>query len=104
MEENKVETIEVTEVNETEDVKEGLSATEYGVILGLMGAGIAAWEGGKLVWRKTEKPRSKVKNFVTGIFKKDNGNEAAEETPEHEVAQKEATKKADSKKSDKSEK
>lgn len=103
MEENKVETIEVTEVNETEDVKEGLTATEYGVIAGLMVGGVALWEGGKLVWRKTEKPRSKVKNFVTGIFKKDNGSET-EETPEHEVAEKEATKKADSKKSDKSEK
>ena len=82
MEENKVETIEVTEVNETEDVKEGLTATEYGVIAGLMVGGVALWEGGKLVWRKTEKPRSKVKNFVTGVFKKDKGSEAAEEMHE----------------------
>lgn len=104
MEENKVETIEVTEVNETEDVKDGLTATECGVILGLMGAGIAIWEGGKLIWRKTEKPRTKTKNFVTGIFKKNEGSKTGEETPEHEASSKEGTKKADSKKSDKSEK
>lgn len=104
MEDNKVEVIEATEVNETEDVKEGLSATEYGVILGLMGAGIAAWEGGKLIWRKTEKPRTKVWNFVSKPFKKDKGSEAEAGTPEHEASSKDAAKKADSKKSDKSDK
>lgn len=99
------EEMEVTMEVETEDVKEGLSAMEYGVIGVIAVAGITAWEGGKLVWRKTVKPRAKVKEFVTGIFNKEKKSKN-KDVPEHEgsmevVAEASEEKKSESKKNSK---
>lgn len=90
---------EVTETVETEDEKVGLGPMEYGVILGIGAAAVGAWELGKLGWRKTEKPRRKVKDFVAGIFKKDKGN--VDETPDHEGSSEKVPEDSEKKKSDK---
>lgn len=95
------EEIEVTETVEAEDVKEGLSATDCGVIGGIMIGGILLFEGGKWVWKKTEAPRKKVKGFVTGIFSKKPAAVEAKDVPEQEVATEKATEKSEEKKSDK---
>lgn len=100
-EEIRNEEIEVTEVVAAEDVKEGLGPMEYGVIVGIAGAGIAAWELGKLGWRKTEKPRKKVKEFVSGIFSKNKDSKGTEALPEHEVVVEKAAETTEEKKSDK---
>ena len=81
----RTEEIEVTDTVETEDVKESLGPMEYGVILGIATAGIAVFEGGKWVWKKTEGPRSKIKEKAKGIFgKKD--KPAEKDNPDQEVS------------------
>lgn len=104
MEENKVEVIETNEVVDTEDVKEGLQLQDYAVIGAIGGAAILVWEGGRWVWKKTETPRKAVAGKMKGLwpFGKKDKVQKAEEEPEHEVASKKDGKKAEAKKSDKS--
>ena len=90
---------EVTTV-ETDDEKAGLGPVEYGVVLGIAGAGIAAWELGKLGWRKTAKPRAKVKDFFKGIFKKDKVI-VVQEQPDHEGSAEKTAEDSEPKRSDK---
>lgn len=97
----RTEEIEVTETVEAEDVKEGLSAADCGVIGGIMIGGILIFEGGKWVWKKTEAPRKKVKGFVTGIFSKKPKDAEAKDVPEHEDSSEKAAEKSEEKKSDK---
>ena len=99
-EEIRTEELEVTETGVAEDVKEGLSVQDYGVIGGIMIAGIAAWELGRLGWRKTEKPRRKVKEFVTSKIGKNKKSKDAVELPEHEVITETVVEKIEEKKSE----
>ncbi len=100
----RTEEIEVTEDVVAEDVKEGLSVQDYGVIGGIMIAGIAAWELGRLGWRKTEKPRRKVKEFFASKIGKNKKSNGATELPEHEVATETVVEKSEEKKSEAKEK
>lgn len=90
----RTEEIEVTETVETEDVKESLGPMEYGVILGIATAGIAIFEGGKLVWKKTAGPRAKIKEKVGGVFKKKD-TPKVEEIPNQEVSTEKVVEKTD---------
>lgn len=98
-EEIRTEEIEVTETVETEDVKESLGPMEYGVILGIATAGIAIFEGGKWVWKKTEGPRSKIKTKVGGVFKKKDKPEE-KEVPDQEVSTEQVSEKTEEKKTE----
>ena len=101
MDEIRNEEIEVTEAVEAEDVKNSLSAADYGVVGGIMIGGILIFEGGKWVWKKTEAPRKKAKDFVTGIFKKKPKDAAAKDDSEHEDSSSKAAEKSEDKKSEK---
>lgn len=108
-EEIRTEEIAETEVFETEDVMEnqGLTASEYAVIGGIMAAGVLVFEGGKWVWKKTAGPRGKVAGFCKehNPFKKKAKEEAVEaETPDQEGSEKEASKKTEEKKTEVKEK
>lgn len=94
------EEVEVMEAVEAEDVKEGLTLPDYGVIGGIMIAGIAAFEGGKLVWKKTEAPRKKVWNGIKSIFTKNTPEKETKEDPEHEVASSDVAEATEEKKSE----
>ena len=100
-EEIRNEEIEVTEVVAAEDVKEGLGPMEYGVIAGLMAAGILVFEGGKWIWKKSENPRKKAWGFVSGIFSKNKDSNETKALPEHEVVAEKVEEKTEEKKSDK---
>jgi len=99
-EEIRTEEIEVTETEVAEDVKESLSATDIGVIGGIMLGGILIFEGGKWVWRKTETPRKKVKDFVAGIFTKKDKSADANDAPDQEVTTETEVEKTEEKKSE----
>lgn len=99
-EEIRTEEIEVTEAVETEDVKEGLGPMEYGVILGIATAGVAIFEGGKWVWKKTSGPRSKIKAKLSGIGKKKDIPEETNDQPDQEGSPEEVAEKTDAKKSE----
>lgn len=96
----RTEEIEVTETAVAEDVKEGLSATDYGVIGGIMLGGILVFEGGKWVWKKTAAPRQKVKDFVVGIFTKKDKSADAIDVPDQEVITETVVEKTEEKKSE----
>lgn len=101
MDEIRNEEIEVTETVEAEDVKGSLSVADYGVIGGIMLGGILVFEGGKWVWKKTEAPRKKAKEFVTGIFKKKPKDVEGKDELEHEDSSEKAAEKSEEKKSEK---
>ena len=108
-EEIRTEEIVETEVFDTEDVKEteGLTATEYAVIGGIMAAGVLVFEGGKWVWKKTAGTRGKVAGFCKehNPFGKKAKKEAEEQqAPDQEVPKKEASKKSKGKKTEDKEK
>ena len=96
----RTEEIEVTETEVAEDVKEGLSATDIGVIGGIMLGGIAIFEGGKWVWKKTEAPRKKIWNGLTGIFSKKNKSADVIDVPDQEVIAETVVEKTEEKKSE----
>lgn len=93
------EEIEVTETVETEDVKESLGPMEYGVILGIATAGIAVFEGGKYVWKKTAGPRAKIKEKVGRLRKKKDKSEV-QEVPDQEVSTEKVEEKTEEKKTE----
>ena len=101
MEDIRNEEIEVTETVEAEDVKNGLSAADYGVIGGIMIGGIMIFEGGKWVWKKTEEPRKKVSGFVKNIFSKKPKTVEAKDNSEHEVSSEKGSEKSEETKSEK---
>ena len=96
----RTEEIEVTETEVAEDVKESLSATDIGVIGGIMLGGILVFEGGKWVWKKTAGPRKKVKDFVTGIFTKKDKSADVIDVPDQEVITETVVEKTEEKKSE----
>ena len=105
----RTEEIVETEVVETEDVNEneGLSATEYAVIGGIMAAGVLVFEGGKWVWKKTAGPRGKVAGFCKehNPFGKKAKKEAEEsQDQDHEGSAKKSSKKTKEKKTETKEK
>ena len=99
-EEIRTEEIMETEIAGTEDVKEGLTAAEYGVIGGIMIAGIAVFEGGKWVWKKTAPTRGKIAGWIGDHKPGKKAKSEAEETPDHEGSEKKAEEKSDAKKSE----
>ena len=99
-EEIRTEEIMETETIETEDVKEGLSAVEYGVIGGIMLAGVAVWEGGKWVWKKTANPRSKVSGWIGTHKPGKKSKDTAEETPDQEGSTEKVETKSEEKKTE----
>ena len=99
-EEIRTEEIMETETIETEDVKEGLSAVEYGVIGGIMLAGVAIWEGGKFVWRKTAGPRSKVSGWIGKHKPGKKSEDTAGDTPDQEGSTEKVETKSEEKKTE----
>ena len=97
----RTEDIVVTELEATDDVKEGLELKDYAILGGIMATGAVTYEVGKKIGKKTyqvctEKviPWAKEHN----PFKKKGSK--AEETPEHEAESKKDTGKSKGKKSE----
>lgn len=93
----RTEDIVVTELEATDDVKEGLELKDYAILGGIMAAGAIVYEGGKKVYKLgKEKAFPWVKEH--NPFKKKESK--AEETPEHEAESKKDTGKSKGKKSE----
>ena len=93
----RTEDIVVTELEATDDVKEGLELKDYAILGGIMAAGAIVYEGGKKGYRVCKEkvvPWAKEHN----PFKKKESK--AEETPEHEAEEKKDTGKSKGKKSE----
>lgn len=97
----RTEDIVVTELEATDDVKEGLELKDYAILGGIMAAGAITYEGGKKIGKKTYQVcKEKVIPWAKehNPFKKKESK--AEETPEHEAEEKKATGKSKGKKSE----
>lgn len=93
----RTEDVVVTELEATDDVKEGLELKDYAILGGIMAAGAIVYEGGKKVYKLgKEKGLPWVKEH--NPFKKKESK--AEETPEHEAESKKDTGKSKGKKSE----
>ena len=86
-----------TETVELEDVKEGLSKSEWGMIAALMAVGALVFEGGKFVWKKTAKPRGKIAELIGRLGKKD-AKDDKEESLDQESSSEKVSKKSEEKK------